>query len=68
MTIGAVRELVMRLSVPTGALAALGVALEERVAGVALDPSIKTEIEHLLAALRPRHLAPRSHAWHSGAA
>ena len=51
MTIGAVRDLVMRLNVSTGALAALGVALEERVKGVPLDPAIKTEIDHLLAAL-----------------
>jgi len=51
MTIGAVRDLIMRLNVSTGALAALGVALDERVSGVALDPAIKTEIDHLLAAL-----------------
>ena len=51
MTIGAVRDLIMRLNVSTGALAALGVALDERMSGVALDPAIKTEIDHLLAAL-----------------
>lgn len=51
MTIAAVRDLVMRLNVSTGALAALGVALEERVRGVPLDPAIKTEIDHLLAVL-----------------
>src|SRR5262245_40357276 len=51
MTIAAVRDLIMRLSVSTGALAALGVALDERVSGAALDPAIKTEIDHLLAAL-----------------
>jgi SAM-dependent methyltransferase len=51
MTIAGVRDLIMRLNVSTGALAALGVALEERVSGVALDPAIKTEIDHLLAAL-----------------
>src|SRR4030095_3424707 len=51
MTIAAVRDLIMRLNVSTGALAALGVALGERVNGVALDLAIKTEIDHLLAAL-----------------
>jgi 2-polyprenyl-3-methyl-5-hydroxy-6-metoxy-1,4-benzoquinol methylase len=51
MTIAAVRDLIMRLNVSTGALAALGVALDERVNGVALDLAIKTEIDHLLAAL-----------------
>src|SRR6266511_4819979 len=51
MTIGAVRDLVMRLNVSPGALAALGVALEKQVRGVPLDPAIKTEIDHVLAAL-----------------
>src|SRR5262249_10473853 len=51
MTIGAIRDLVMRLSVSTGALAALGAAIEERVRGVALDPAIKAEIDRLLAVL-----------------
>jgi hypothetical protein len=51
MTIGALRDLVMRLSVSTGALAALGAALEARVRGVQLDPAIKTEIDQLLVAL-----------------
>jgi SAM-dependent methyltransferase len=52
MTSGAIRDLVMRLNVSTGALATLGMALEERVRGVPLDPAIKTEIDHLLAAFR----------------
>jgi SAM-dependent methyltransferase len=51
MTIGALRDLVMRLSVSTGALAALGAALEARVRSVQLDPAIKTEIDQLLVAL-----------------
>ena len=51
MTIAAVRDLVMRLNVSTGALAALAVHLEELVRGVPLDPAIRTEIDHLLATL-----------------
>src|SRR5215475_13617038 len=51
MTIGAVRDLVTRLNVYTGALAALAVALEERVRGVPLGPAIKTEVDRVIAAL-----------------
>jgi hypothetical protein len=51
MTIAAVRDLIMRLNVSTGALAALGLHLEEMVRGVPLDPAIRTEVDHLLTAL-----------------
>lgn len=51
MTIEAVRDLLMRLSASTRAIAALGLALDERVKGAPLDPAIKTEIDHVLAAL-----------------
>src|SRR5262245_23532031 len=54
MTIEAVRDLVMRLKISTSALAALGVALDERVTGTRLDPAIKTEIDSLLDALGAR--------------
>jgi predicted O-methyltransferase YrrM len=51
MTIEAVRDLFMRLDASTRALAALGLAVDERVHGVPLDPAIETEIDHVLAAL-----------------
>lgn len=51
MTIEAVRDLFMRLDASTRALAALGLAVDERVQGVPLDPAIETEIDHVLAAL-----------------
>ena len=54
MTIEAVRDLVIRLTVSTGSLAALGLTLDERVTGAQLDPAIKAEIDHLLGALGAR--------------
>ncbi len=43
MTISTIRDLVLRLSVSTGTLSALGAALEERVLSVPLDPAVKAE-------------------------
>jgi 2-polyprenyl-3-methyl-5-hydroxy-6-metoxy-1,4-benzoquinol methylase len=56
MAIEAVRDLLMRLETSTRALAALGLALDERVQGVPLDPAIRTEIDHVLAALGARDM------------
>jgi hypothetical protein len=56
MTIEAVRDLLMRLDASTRALAALGLAVDERVQGVPLDPAIKTEIDHVLTALGARDM------------
>ena len=56
MTIEAVRDLLMRLDAATRALSALGLAVDERVQGVPLDPAIKTELDHVLAALGARDL------------
>jgi|SRR5215813_9513690 len=47
MTISTIRDLVMRLSVSTGTLSALGAALEERVLRVQLDPAVKAELARL---------------------
>jgi hypothetical protein len=46
MTIEATRDLATRLIVSTGALAAFGLALEERATGLQLDPAIKAEVDH----------------------
>lgn len=51
MTIETVRDLLMRLTVSTRALVALGLALDERVKGVRLEPAIKAEVDHVLIAL-----------------
>jgi hypothetical protein len=51
MTIEAVRDLLMRLTVATHALTALGLALDERVKGARLEPAIKSEVDHVLVAL-----------------
>ena len=56
MSIEAVRELLVRLDASTRALAALGLAVDERVQGVPLDPAIKTEIDGALAALGARDM------------
>jgi hypothetical protein len=50
MTIEAVRDLLARLSASTRAMAALGLALDERVKSTALDPATRGEIDHVLAA------------------
>jgi SAM-dependent methyltransferase len=54
MTIEATRDLATRLIVSTGALAAFGLALEERATGLQLDPAIKAEVDHTLGALGAR--------------
>jgi Methyltransferase domain len=56
MTIEAVRDLAMHLTVSTGALVALGAALNELVTGVQLAPAIKAEIDHLLDVLGARSM------------
>lgn len=51
MAIERVRELVTRLTVATRSLVALGLALDEAIGNKPLAPAIRTEIDHVLAAL-----------------
>jgi 2-polyprenyl-3-methyl-5-hydroxy-6-metoxy-1,4-benzoquinol methylase len=51
MSIEALRNLHARLNQSTFALAALGLAIGEKVNGVPLDLAVKTEVEHVLGAL-----------------
>jgi SAM-dependent methyltransferase len=51
MTIEAVGDLLIRLTVATRALAALGLALDERVKGARLEPAIRSEVDRVLVAL-----------------
>jgi SAM-dependent methyltransferase len=51
MTLEILRETVSRLSLSTSALAALGAALDARVTGRELDPSLAPHVDGVLAAL-----------------